>query len=226
MKTSGGWLLAAALFAVALSLSDPRAFAQTVAARANVTVKWDAQPVINFTLTPNYYSGFGQVAATIGTQPAPTHGPDASLDGGSVDFGNVYAGSSYLYKYAAALSVTTNDPAGFNVYGEGAADFFNTADSSTVPIAQSIYYLSSTSGSPADTNTGFSAATPFQKTGGLVNGNGEFTAPTITYTVYPAPVVSSTTASSKYYYDYQLKVPPAATSGLYYVWIVYTVVAR
>lgn len=226
MKTSGGWLLVAALFAVALSLSGPRALAGAIANRSAVTVKWSAQAVVNIALTPNYYSGFGQVPAVVGTQPAPTHGPDATLDGGSVDFGNVYAGSNYLYKYATKLAVTTNDPAGFNVYGEGAADFYNTNDGSTIPLAQAIYFLNSTSGSPADSNTGFSAATPFQKTGGLVSGNGQFTAPSITYAAYPFPIVSSTSASNSFYYDYEMKVPPSATSGLYYVWIVYTVVAR
>jgi hypothetical protein len=223
----GGWLLAAALLAVGVSFSGPRAFAGTVANVANLTVKWTAQAVVDVAITPNYYTGFGQVPAVIGTQPTPTHGPDATLDGGSVDFGNVTTGTNYLYKYAAKVSVTTNDPAGFNLYGEGAANFFNTVDSTTIPISQAVYYLNSTSGSPADANTGFSPATPFMKTGGVVTG-GSYAGPppTIAYATYPFPIAAQSTPSASLYYDYQLKVPPTATNGLYYVWIVYTVVAR
>jgi hypothetical protein len=227
MKPMGGWLLAAATLAVVISLSGPRALAGVISNRGNVTVKWSAQAVVNVGITPNYYSGFGQVPAVIGTQPAPTHGPNATLDGGSVDFGNVLTGKNYLYKYATKLTVTTNDPSGFNVYGEGAADFFNTTDSTTIPISQAVYYLSSTSGSPADSNTGFSPGTPFLKTGGVVSGGGySGPPPTIAYSVYPSPIASVLAATANLYYDYQLKVPATATQGVYYVWIVYTVVAK
>jgi hypothetical protein len=229
MRLKGGWLLAAALLAVVLSLSNPRAFAQTVSNRGNVTVKWSTQAIVNVALTPNYASGFGQVPAVIGTQPAPTHGPNAgpSVGQGDVDFGNVLAGKNYLYKYATQLTVNTNDPNGFNLYGEGAADFFNTTDSTSVPISSAVYYLSSTSGSPADPNTGFSPASPFMKTGGVVSGGGYSGPPaTITYTTYPSPIASTVTNNSTLYYDYQLKVPPTATQGLYYVWIVFTAVAK
>jgi hypothetical protein len=224
----GRWLLAAALFAVALSFAGPRAFAAgTISNQANVNVKWNTLARVVIALTPNYTSGFGQVVATIGAQPAPTHGPNASLGGGSVDFGNIEAGKSYIYKYAAHLNVVSNDPNGVNVYGEGAADFTNNTDSSTVPISQAVYYLNSTSGSPADTNTGFSPGSPFMKTGGMVTGGGySGPPPTIAYTVYPSTIATSTTENADFYWDYQLKPPPTATSGQYYVWIVYTVVAK
>ncbi len=206
----------------ALSLAP--AFASTA---MDVTkVKWSAMPIVHFTLTPNYASGFGSVKATFGTQPAPTHGPDALQNNGAVDFGSVLGGTTYLYKYAAHVNVTTNDPMGFFVYAEGAADFFNTADSSTQPLNSTLYYLQSTSGSPPDPNTGFSAALPFYRTGSVVTGGSQFTAPTISYTTYPAPVATAMSANGDYYFDYQLRVPGAATRGLYYVWIVYTVVAR
>jgi hypothetical protein len=226
--TIGGWLLAAALFAVALSFAGPRAFAAgTLSNQSNITVKWETLPRVVITLTPNYVTGFGQVPATIGTQPAPTHGPNASLGAGSVDFGNIEAGVNYIYKYATHLNVVSNDPNGVNVYGEGAADFTNNTLGTTVPLSQAVYYLTSTSGTPADANTGYSPGTPFMKTGGVVSGGGyNGTPPTIAYTTYPAPIASSTQANQDFYWDYLLKPPPTATGGQYYVWIVYTVVAK
>lgn len=200
--------------------------ATATAGTGSTLVKWSAQSVLSVSLTPNYYAGYGAVKATIGTQPAPTHGPNATLDGGAIDFGPVLGGTVYLYKYAAHLNVTSNDPNGFYVYGEGAADFLNTADGTSSSLSTVLYYLNSTSGSPADGNTGFSAGLPFYKTNGMVMNNGQFTTPTITYMSYPAPIVTSPTQNGDFYYDYELKVPPAATAGLNYVWIVYTVVAR
>ncbi|MHB8148417.1 MAG: hypothetical protein ACYDGM_14305, partial [Vulcanimicrobiaceae bacterium] len=135
-----------------------------------VSIKWHAQAIVNVTLTSNYASGYGAVKAVFGTQPAPTHGPDATGPGTPVDFGSVLAGSTYLYKYAAHVNVVTNSSTGFDLYGEGAADFFNTADSSTQALNQTLYYLNSTSGSPADSNTGFSPGLPFYKTAGTVTG--------------------------------------------------------
>ena len=218
-----GRIPAIALFALALVLAGSRAFA---AGTAPVTVKWKTQALVHITLTPNYASGFGQIKATIGTQPAPTHGPGATGIGtGSVDFGNVVGGSNYIYRYAAHLHVSSNSTTGVNVYGEGAVNFTNTTDSTTYPISTSIYYLNSTSGSPADTNTGFSAAVPFQLTSGAVTGGGPSSPPSIAYTVYPAPISTSTLGTTDFYYDYQMHVPLAATSGAYYCWIVYTVIA-
>jgi hypothetical protein len=191
-----------------------------------VQVNWYGTSIVKLTLTPNYASGFGTVKAVFGTQPTPSPGPGSCLDGCAVDFGPVIAGTNYLYKFATHLNVTTNDPNGVNVYGEGAADFFNQADSTTVPLNQAVYYLTSTSGG-TDNNTGFSPSFPFYKTSGTVTGNSFSTAPTIAYTTFPSPIAQTTSASAAdLYYDYQLKAPPAATAGQYYVWIVYTVVAR
>lgn len=225
-KLRGGLWLAATLFATVVALTNLIAFAQT-AQHANVTVHWHTMPIVTIHLTPNYVSGFGAIPATIGTQPAPTHGPNAVLDGGSVDFGTVLAGKNYIYKYATHLNVASSDQNGVDVYGEGAANFLNTADSSTLPISSTVYYLNSTSGSPADTNTGFSPAAPFLLTNGTVVGGGSYaSAPSITYLTYPSPISTATTANADFYYDYQLKVPVTATGGLYYVWIVYTVVGQ
>jgi hypothetical protein len=180
-------------------------------------------------LTPNYFTGFGEVKAVFGAQPTPTHGPNAGpgVGAGDVDFGNILAGVNYLYKYAAHVSVQTNDSSGFKLYAEGAADFFNTADSTTTPLSQTLYWANSTSGTPADTNTGFTAGLPFQKTGSVVVGNSYAGPVSINYGgSYPASAIAtSVSANADYYYDFLLKTPVTATSGLYFTWVVYTVVA-
>lgn len=224
-------MLVGALFALALALTaNPRALAANPT--APITVKWDTQSLVSIKLFVNYAAGYGQVPAVIGTQPAPTHGPNAACSNAtptascSVDFGNVVTGKNYLYKYAVHLNVVSTSQTGVDVYGEGAADFLNSTDSTSIPISAAVYWLNSTSGAPADPNTGFSAATPFLHTGGMVTNNGQFTIPSIAYTTYPAPISQASTANSDFYYDYQLKIPVTATSGLYYVWVVYTVVGK
>jgi hypothetical protein len=194
------------------------------AATGNINVKWYAQALVKIALTPNYAAGFGSVKAVFGAQPSPVYGPDASLNAGAVDFGPVIAGTNYLYKYASHLNVVTNDNSGFNVYAEGTADFYNSSDASTQILNQTLYYLPSVDGTTqSDTNTGYSPAYPFFRTAGAVTPG---TPPSITYASYPAPAYASTNATGDYYFDYQLKVPPGATSGNYFVWIVYTVVPR
>lgn len=207
---------------IALSVSP----AAASSSNGSVTVKWYEQAVVKFALTPNYSSGYGTVKAAFGAQPAPAPGSGACLQGCAIDFGNVLAGSDYLYKYAAHLNIQTNDVNGVNIYGEGAADFYNQNDASSVSLNQAVYYLASTSGG-TDSNTGFSAAYPFYRTSAAVSGNTYGTAPTVTYSTYPAPIAfTSSSAASDFYYDYQMKVPPTATTGAYFVWIVYTVVPK
>jgi hypothetical protein len=192
-----------------------------------VTIRWQAPPIIHFTLTPNYYTGYGSVLATFGTQPTPTHGPGATgVGAGTVDFGTTLAGDTYLYKYAAELTITTNDANGFDVFGEGAAALVNNSDGTTYPLNQALYYLPS--GATSDSNTGFTPGFPFSQTGGSVTGGTDSISnpATITYTTYPNPIATSTIDDGDYYYDYQFKVPPTATNGNYYVWIVYTVVGQ
>ena len=200
--------------------------AEASSATGNVTVQWYAQAVVKMALTPNYASGCGTVKAVFGSQPAPAAPPQGCMAGGPIDFGGILAGTNYLYKYASHLSTQTNDVNGLNIYGEGAADFLNTADGTSTPLNQALYYLTSTSGG-ADTNTGFSPSFPFYRTTNAVAGNSFSTTPTISYTSYPSPIASTMTGGiSDLYYDYQLKVPPLATNGQYYVWIVYTVVPK
>lgn len=213
----GSGALALAVFAAAPAPASANA-------NASATVQWYAQAIVQMTLTPNYASGYGSVKATFGTQPAAVAGPGACLQGCAVDFGSVMAGDSYLYKYATHLNVVTNDPNGFKLYGEGAADFTNTSDGSSTLLNQTLYYLPSAASN--DTNTGFSAALPFYRTAGAVSGNSFATAPTIAYATFPGPMTTVSSSSSDLYYDYQLKVPSQATGGQYYVWIVYTVVPQ
>ncbi len=215
-----GAIFAATAMMLVLSPAD------AVTATGNAKVEWHVLPVINFTLTPNYYTGYGSVLATFGTQPAPTHGPGATgVGAGTVDFGTTISGDTYLYKYAAHLHVTTNDTNGFLVYGEAAAVLTNNTDSSQYP-GQYLYYVPS--GASSDSNTGFTPGLPFSTTSGAVSGGTDSIAnpATITYTTYPNPVAQSSLANNDYYYDYQFKVPGTATDGNFYLWIVYTVVGQ
>lgn len=220
-----GVLIAIVAVAAAMAPSGVRA-----APTSPVVVKWDTQSLVSMTLTPNYYTGFGQVKAVFGTQPAPTHGPNAGpgVGQGDVDFGNVLSGATYIYKYASHLNVSTNDASGFKLYGEGAAAFYNQTDGTSQPLSSTLFWANSTSGSPSDPNNGFTPGQPFQQTTGIVSpAQPNFpTAPTINYGgSYPAsPVAFSSTPTRDFYYDYILKVPPTATGGQYFVWIVYTVV--
>lgn len=225
-KTRGLWIALAALCAAVLTILSPRAFAQSVGAQANVTVQWHAQAIVNVTLTPNFHTGWGTVPAAIGAQPTPSPGPNArcGVGCGDIDFGQVGQGNNYLYKYAVDVHVTSNSGTGLDVYGEGATDFLADSGGPNTFVATSLYWLNSTNGT--DNNTGFSASVPFQKTGQLVTGSGFATAPSITYAAYPTPISQSALANADFYYDYQIKVPFNAPVDNYYVWVVYTVVAR
>jgi hypothetical protein len=214
-----GWLLVTAMGIATLAPASA-----SVAARTT-TVQWMATSIVRMSLTPNYNAGYGSIRAAFGSQPAPTHGADApSVGSGAVDFGSVLAGDAYIYRYAAHVNVFTNSATGFNLYGEGAADFFNQSDSTSTPISQTVFYVNSTAS--GDANTGFTPGLPFQKTTAPVTGGGFATAPSINYGGYPSPVASPNTPAGDFYYDYELKVPPTATGGAYFVWIVYTVVPQ
>jgi hypothetical protein len=195
------------------------------ASTGTVNVNWYVTGVVKFSLIPNYNSGYGPVLATFGTQPAPSPGANACLQGCVVDFGTVQQGSSYLYKYAAHLQVVTNDTNGFNVYGEGAADFTDGAGD-TMPLSQTLFYLPS--GATSDSNTGFSPGLAFNVTSGSVTPAvpDPNTAPSIAYVAYPAPMFTSSAATNDFYQDYELKVPYSAAAVNYFAWIVYTVVPQ
>ncbi len=213
-------IVAAVAIAAALAPRDASASTKS----GSTTVKWYSQALVNVSLTPNYYPGFGAVKAAFGAQPAPTHGPDTAL--GAVDFGTVLSGAAYLYKYAVHINVTTTSANGFNLYGEGAADFFNQSDGArrfshrrctTCPL-RTVRPLIPTPVLARDIRCfgppGAPSSTSFNP------------APTISYVTYPAPIASTATANADFYYDYELKVPPTATAGYYFVWVVYTVMAK
>lgn len=222
MRARIGSVTFAAVAALAALIPSPVWSAPT----GNVAANWYAQAYAKVTLTPNYAGGYGTIPATFGTPPAPAPGPGACLQGCAVDFGTVLAGDNYLYRFASHVNIQTNDVNGVNLYGEGAADFFNQNDSSSIPLNTVVYYLPSTSGG-SDANTGYSPGFPFYKTSGTVTGNSFNTAPSIAYISYPSPIASTLSASpTDLYYDYQLKIPFTATNGAYYVWIVYTVVPK
>src|SRR5262249_30711487 len=115
-------------------------------------------------------------------------------------------------------------------YGEGAANFYNTTDSSQLLLSSTLYYANSTSGSPADPNNGFTPGLPFQNTSGIVSPpqpNPNAT-PSINYNgIYPgSPVATNMTATKDFYYYSLMKGPSTAPAGAYFVWIVYTVVPQ
>ncbi len=209
-------------FAAALGLLPALAQAAPTTVNGSATAHWKVQPTLKFTLTPNYASGFGTVKAVFGAQPAPAPGGGAAFGAGAVDFGNVQAGTNYLYKYAAHLNVISNAP-GFNVYGEGTADFTGTGANtgSILPINQTIFFLKSTDGVTPDSNTGYSPAQPFSATGAA---GATYNNPAITYTTYPMPLFMSPMGAGDLYYDYQLKVNSGANLGTYFVYVTYTVV--
>ena len=185
------------------------------------TVRWYANKIVRFNLTPNYATGFGTVKGGFGAPPPPSPGPNALFQGGSVDFGTVIAGQEYLYRYAAHVAVQTNAP-GFALYAEGSADFTGTGANAgnTLSLNQTIFFLNSTAGG-GDSNTAFSPSTPFQKTS---QAGASYNNPTINYASYPAPVVNGPSGTVDYYFDYQMKPPSNASIGAYYVYVVYTVV--
>jgi hypothetical protein len=214
------WIGSCVIAIVAALLATAQACAD-----GTVTVHFYTTGILKFTLTPNYNSGYGTVPATFGTPPAPAPGVNACYQGCTVDFGNVQQGGTYLYKYAAHISVLSNDLNGFYVYGEGAADFTDGSGNS-MPLGQTLFYLPS--GATTDPNTGYSPGLAFAVTNGTVNpvSPSPVTAPTITYSAFPAPMANSTVANNDFYQDYQIKVPSAAATSTYYVWIVYTVVPK
>jgi hypothetical protein len=186
-------------------------------------LKYKINATVHASVVPNYQTGFGPSSANSGqgsgSTPAP--GSSAVLDGGNVDFGTVVVGYSYLYKYAAQVSVTTNDSAGFIVYGEGATDL--NSSSGTFPLANTLFWLPSNS-----SNNDFTSATSFESTttGTAVSGG----AGGITYSGAPpasAMIWSSPTSGTQSRgYDYELRLSSALPTSTFNVYIVYTVIGN
>ncbi|HEY0393218.1 MAG TPA: hypothetical protein VGD01_01865 [Candidatus Elarobacter sp.] len=212
------------LGAVALALvPSPARAAFTGSAQLNYKIL----PTVKAQVIPNYASGFGPTGG-LGSGATPAPGPNALLNGGTVDFGNVVVGYQYLYKYAAQIKVQTNDSAGFVVYGEGATDFNGSNPvpaPATLPIFQTLYWLQSNV-----SNTPYTPASTFNKTNGSAIAGG---AGGIDYTGVggvPSPmsvVWSSPTAGNvQQGYDYQLRLSGAVPTSQFNVYIVYTVIGN
>lgn len=215
----GGTALALAMLCA--SAAAP-AYAATPSSNDGVVVKYKTTPVLTLAVTPNYASGYGAYRAQLGTGTTSTV-QTGSLAPGAIDFGSVYQGAVYLYKYAAHVQIKGNTA--YSLYGEGSADltgYSGAATGQTMSLAQSLFWLTSTSGG-TDPNTGFSPATAFMPT--TVAGS-SYDNPTISpYTPSSSPVYTST-GSGDLYYDFQLHLPATVSTGSYSVYVVYTAVPQ
>ena len=197
------------------------------AGQGSVQMKYKVTPYVRAQVVPNYQSSFGPQGGT-GSGATPAPGASAVLNGGTVDFGNVIVGYEYLYKYAAQLSVQTNDSAGFIVYAEGATDLNGSNPvpaPATYPIFSTLYWLPSSAG-----NTPFSPATSFNKTGGnpILGGAGGIDysgtggVPSAMSTVWSSPLAGNVSRG----FDYQLRLSGTIPTSQFNVYIVYTVIGN
>ncbi|HEX3465270.1 MAG TPA: hypothetical protein VHS78_14575 [Candidatus Elarobacter sp.] len=218
--------LTAAAAALLLTTAVPQ-IARSAPAQGSAQLNYKVLPTVKAQVTPNYLSGYGPQGG-LGSGVTPAAGPNASLQGGTVDFGNVVVGYTYLYKYAAQVAVQTNDSAGFVVYGEGATDLNGSNPvpaPSTWPIFSTLYWLPSSSA-----NSPFSAATSFNKTNGSpiaggANGidySGTGGVPSAMSVVWSNPTSGNVTQG----YDYQLRLSGAVPPSQFNVYIVYTVIGN
>ncbi|HEX3466750.1 MAG TPA: hypothetical protein VHT05_01465 [Candidatus Elarobacter sp.] len=215
---------------IAIGMALLVAAAPHVAAASGVQgsaqINYKILPSVKAQVVPNYQSGFGPQGG-LGSGSTPAAGPSAVLDGGTVDFGNVVVGYEYLYKYAAQVSVQTNDAAGFVVYGEGATDLNGSNPvpaPSTWPLQSTLFWLVSNAA-----NTAFSPATSFNKTtgtpigangaGGINYGGGAPSSGSAIWTYSGAGSVSQG-------YDYELRLSGTIPVSQFNVYIVYTVVGN
>jgi hypothetical protein len=217
-----------ALFAslVAATLGAMPAFAGATA-YGSAQVNYKVLPTVRAQIVPNYATGFGpQGGAGSGSIPAP--GASAVLNGGTVDFGNVVVGYQYIYKYAAQLSVQTNDAAGFVVYAEGATDLNGSNPvpmPSTYPLFQTLYWLLSNSG-----NTPFTPSKSFVTTAGTpiaggsmgIDYSGVGGKPSAGSVVWTYPSAGNVSEG----FDYQLRLPGNIPTSQFNVYVVYTVIGN
>jgi len=215
--------VAAALFLTTVTAGN--AFATPSVGSAQI--KYKINPTVRAQVIPNYASGFGPIGG-LGSGSTPAVGAGAVLGGGTVDFGNVVVGYQYLYKYAAQVSVQTNDAAGFIVYGEGATDLNGSNPvpaPATFPLAQTLFWLVS-----SGTNSPFSPAHTFNRTGGApiaggANGidySGTGGSPPPLATIWSNPTSGNVSQG----YDYQLRLSGVIPASQFNVYIVYTVIGN
>jgi hypothetical protein len=201
--------------------------AASPAAQGSAQVNYKIMPTVRAQVVPNYLSGFGPTGG-LGSGSTPAAGASAVLGGGTVDFGNVIVGYQYLYKYAAQVSVQTNDSAGFVVYGEGATDLNGSNPipaPATFPLFQTLYWLVSGAG-----NTPFSPATSFNRTNGnpIAGGAGGIDYSGVGGKPLPASAVWTypTSGNVSRGYDYELRLSGAIPTSQFNVYIVYTVIGN
>ena len=208
-------------------LAPAAALASGATSYGSAIVNYKILPSVHAQIVPNYLTGFGpQGGVGSGSTPAP--GAGAVLNGGTVDFGNVVVGYQYLYKYAAQISVQTNDNAGFVVYAEGATDLNGSnpvPTPSTYAIFHTLYWLNSGGG-----NTPYSPAKSFVKTAGNpiaggalgIDYSGVGGKPSAGSVVWSYPVSGNVSQG----FDYQLRLPGDIPTSQFNVYIVYTVIGN
>ena len=217
-------IAAAAALAGALPASAAPPPPQT---NGSAQVKYKIIPTVKASVMPNYLAGY-RPSGGLGSGLSPAAGPNAFLHGGTVDFGNVVAGYQYLYKYAAQVSVQTNDAAGFVVYAEGATDLNGSNPvpaPATFPLTNTLYWLVNSAN-----NSAFSAATSFNRTAAVPLAGG---ANGIDYSgsggVPPGGSMvwnSLTSGNLTQGYDYQLRLSATIPISQFNVYIVYTVIGN
>lgn len=210
----------------ALLLAAAPAIAAATGTQGSAQINYKILPSVKAQVVPNYQSGFGPQGG-LGSGSTPAAGPSAVLDGGTVDFGNVVVGYEYLYKYAAQVSVQTNDAAGFVVYAEGATDLNGSnpvPSPATFALQSTLFWLVSNAA-----NTAFSPATSFNKTSGApigANGAGGINygggAPSSSSVIWTNPSSGSVSQG----YDYELRLSGAMPISQFNVYIVYTVIGN
>jgi hypothetical protein len=217
----------AAAAAAALLLTATAPLTARAGTNGSAQLNYKVLPTVKAQVVPNYLSGFGPQGG-LGSGSTPAAGPSAVLSGGTVDFGNVVVGYQYLYKYAAQISVQTNDSAGFVVYGEGATDLNGSNPvpaPATYPIFSTLYWLQSNGG-----NSPFSPATSFNKTNGnpIIGGSGGIDYTGVGGVPSPMSVVWSSPTSGNLVqgFDYQLRLSGAVPASQFNVYIVYTVIGN
>jgi hypothetical protein len=215
-----------ALAAAAILLPVP-ALAAGSTALGSAQLNYKVLPSVHAQIVPNYATSFGpQGGFGSGSTPAP--GAGAVLNGGTVDFGNVVVGYQYLYKYAAQISVQTNDAAGFIVYAEGATNLNGSnpvPTPSTFPIFHTLYWLASNA-----SNTPFTPAQSFVLTAGTpiaggsmgIDYSGVGGKPSAGSVVWSYPVSGNVSLG----FDYQLRLPGTIPASQFNVYVVYTVIGN
>ena len=213
--------------AAALLLTAATTALASAASLGSAQIKYKINPTVRAQVIPNYASGFGPIGG-LGSGSTPAVGAGAVLGGGTVDFGNVVVGYQYLYKYAAQLSVQTNDAAGFIVYGEGATDLNGSnpvPTPATFPLAQTLFWLIS-----SGTNSPFSPAHTFNRTSGaaIAGGAGGIDYSGVGGSPPPLAMIwsNATSGNVSQGYDYQLRLSGTIPASQFNVYIVYTVIGN